>query len=68
MTILWLVVLLVLATLNKYMIQKLIAHEKVLLARISATITSLCSCLFVYLFIKSLMPHIIGLMNMFYHH
>ncbi|BFL68432.1 MULTISPECIES: hypothetical protein [Staphylococcus] len=68
MTILWLVILVVLAILNKYIVQKLLSQDKVLHARICATITSVCACLLVYLFIKSLMPHVIDLMNVFYHH
>ena len=68
MTILWLVILVVLATLNKYIVQKLLSQNKMLYARICATITSLCACLLVYLLIKSLMPHVIDLMNVFYHY
>lgn len=42
MTILWLVILVVLAILNKYIVQKLLSQDKVLHARICATITSVC--------------------------
>ena len=49
MTILWLVILVVLAILNKYIVQKLLSQNKMLYARICATITSLCACLLVYL-------------------
>ncbi|MEK5170218.1 MULTISPECIES: hypothetical protein [Staphylococcus] len=68
MTILWLVILVVLTILNKYIVQKLLSQNKMLYARICATITSLCACLLVYLLIKSLMPHVIDLMNVFYHY
>ena len=68
MTILWLVILVVLAILNKYIVQKLLSQNKMLYARICATITSLCACLLVYLLIKSLMLHVIDLMNVFYHY
>ena len=68
MTILWLVILVVLAILNKYIVQNCYRKIKCFYARICATITSLCACLLVYLLIKSLMPHVIDLMNVFYHY
>ena len=40
MTILWLVILVVLAILNKYIVQKLLSQNKMLYARICATITA----------------------------
>lgn len=68
MALLWFVILVVLVSLNKYIIQKLMAKQRHLSARMTATITCLCACVLVYLLIKSLIPHVIDLMNVFYHH
>ena len=42
MALLWFVILVVLVSLNKYIIQKLMAKQRHLSARMTATITCLC--------------------------
>ena len=48
MALLWFVILVVLVSLNKYIIQKLMAKQRHLSARMTATITCLCACVLVY--------------------
>ena len=45
MALLWFVILVVLVSLNKYIIQKLMAKQRHLSARMTATITCLCACI-----------------------
>ncbi|RTX94845.1 hypothetical protein CD145_08885 [Staphylococcus saccharolyticus] len=68
MTILWLVILILLVMINKAIVKKMMQHNKMFFARVSTTLTSLCAFILVYLFIKALIPPLIMIMNVFYHH
>ena len=64
MTLLWLAILILLTVLGKKMSNQAIKNNQVLIA----TITTFCAFVLVYLLMQSIMPHIIKLMNVFYHH
>lgn len=68
MTLLWLAILILLTVLGKKMSNQAIKNNQVLIAKLIATITTFCAFVLVYLLMQSIMPHIIKLMNVFYHH
>ena len=53
---------------TKKMSNQAIKNNQVLIAKLIATITTFCAFVLVYLLMQSIMPHIIKLMNVFYHH
>lgn len=68
MTLLWLAILILLTVLGKKISNQAIKNNQVLIAKLIATITTFCAFVLVYLLMQSIMPHIIKLMNVFYHH
>lgn len=68
MTLLWLAILILFTVLGKKMSNQAIKNNQVLIAKLIATITTFCAFVLVYLLMQSIMPHIIKLMNVFYHH
>ena len=67
MTLLWLAILILLTVLGKRCQTKPL-KQSMLIAKLIATITTFCAFVLVYLLMQSIMPHIIKLMNVFYHH
>lgn len=68
MTLLWIGLLIVVAVVNKFIVNRLLQKRAQVFARIVATVTTICAIILVYLLIKSLMPFVIERMNVFYHH
>ncbi|TBW80215.1 hypothetical protein [Staphylococcus warneri] len=68
MTLLWIGLLIVVAVVNKVIVNRLLQKRAQVFARIVATVTTICAIILVYLLIKSVMPFVIERMNVFYHH
>ena len=68
MTLLWIGLLIVVAVVNKVIVNRLLQKRAQVFARIVATVTTICAIILVYLLIKSLMPFVIERMDVFYHH
>ncbi len=66
MALVWIVILVVVTVVNKVIIDRLIHKNSYILARVVATITTICAIILVYFLIKSLMPIVIERMNVFY--
>lgn len=68
MTLLWIGLLIVVAVVNKVIVNRLLQKRAQVFACIVATVTTICAIILVYLLVKSLMPFVIERMNVFYHH
>ncbi|WP_336941750.1 hypothetical protein [Staphylococcus hominis] len=67
MTLLWLILIVLLNSLSKYIINRYLKHNLIMLPRIVGTMTVLFQFVLVYLLIQSIMPYATYLLNLFYH-
>lgn len=67
MTLLWLILIVLLNSLIKYIINRYLKHNLIMLPRIVGTMTVLFQFVLVYLLIQSIMPYATHLLNLFYH-
>ena len=66
MALLWLILIVLLNSLSKYIINRYLKHNLIMLPRIG-TMTVLFQFVLVYLLIQSIMPYATHLLNLFYH-
>lgn len=66
MTIIYLILLVVVACVNRWLINYFMAREAVYLSRMIATMTTVLAFVLVYFIIKSMMPWLINVMDTFY--
>ena len=59
MTLLWLILIVLLNSLSKYIINRYLKHNLIMLPRIVGTMTVLFQFVLVYLLIQSIMPYAI---------
>lgn len=67
MALLWLILIVLLNSLSKYIINRYLKHNLIMLPRIVGTMTVLFQFVLVYLLIQSIMPYATYLLNLFYH-
>ncbi|MCJ1656936.1 hypothetical protein MT340_010400 [Staphylococcus sp. NRL 16/872] len=68
MVVVWLVIIIVLNILGKWLANRYMQRHARVKARIVATIIVILQCLCVYFFMKSLIPYVVEFLNIFYHH
>ncbi|UDI78889.1 hypothetical protein HYI43_10105 [Staphylococcus taiwanensis] len=68
MAILWVLIIVILNVIGKYLADRNLNQDAVIKARIVATITVLIQCILVYFLIKSIIPYVVEFLNIFYHH
>lgn len=68
MAILWVLIIVILNVIGKYLADRNLNQDAVIKARILATITVLIQCILVYFLIKSIIPYVVEFLNIFYHH
>lgn len=67
MALLWLILIVLLNSLSKYIINRYLKDNLIMLPRIVGTMTVLFQFVLVYLLIQSIMPYATYLLNLFYH-
>lgn len=67
MALLWLILIVLLNSLSKYIINRYLKDNLIMLPRIVGTMTVLFQFVLVYLLIQSIMPYVTHLLNLFYH-
>ena len=67
MALLWLILIVLLNSLSKYIINRYLKDNLIMLPRIVGTMTVLFQFGLVYLLIQSIMPYATHLLNLFYH-
>ena len=67
MALLWLILIVLLNSLSKYIINRYLKHNLIMLPRIVGTMTVLFQFVLVYLLIQSIIPYATHLLNLFYH-
>lgn len=67
MALLWLILIVLLNSFSKYIVNRYLKYNLTILPRIVATLTVLFQFVLVYLLIQSIMPYTTHLLNMFYH-
>ena len=68
MAILWVVIIVILNVVSKYLAERYLNNNALIKARIVATVTVLIQCVFIYFLIKSIIPYVVYFLNIFYHH
>lgn len=67
MALLWLILIVLLNSLSKYIINRYLKHNLIMLPRIVGTMTVFFQFVLLYLLIQSIMPYATHLLNLFYH-
>ena len=67
MALLWLILIVLLNSLSKYIINRYLKDNLIMLPRIVGTMTVLFQFVLVYFLIQSIMPYATHLLNLFYH-
>ncbi|MGW9857535.1 Na+/proline symporter [Staphylococcus hominis] len=67
MALLWLILIVILNSLSKYVVDRYLKHKLTMISRFVVTMTVLFQFVLVYLLIQSIMPYATYLLNLFYH-
>jgi len=67
MLVVWLISIVVIGIISKFIFNHYHKTERLIRAKVIATVSICCQCVCVYYFCQSLIPYVVRIMDVFYH-